>query len=188
MTEKDDQLIVGRLGAAHGIKGWLRVISYTELPADVFNFSPWSLTFDAKAEADPLLIVEPVEWRLQSKGFVVRLAQIDDRTKAETLKGAEIAVSAHALPDLDAGQYYWRDLIGLSVRLGDQRIGYVERIFDTGANDVMVVRQDSASNEDVSNTAAGRQEWLIPCTEETLVEVNLVTREMTVDWELDADS
>jgi len=184
----DDQIVVGRIGAAHGVKGWLRVASFTETPADIFAYMPWIISARARTAADTTpLVTEPQHWRLQGNSYLVKLAEIDDRTRAEALKGAEVAVSAQVLPPLDQGQYYWRDLIGLGVRLGDQRVGYVERIFDTGANDVLVVRQDAVIDTD-SGTKLRGKEWLIPCTGDTLIAVDLVAGELTLDWELDADS
>jgi len=202
----DDHIVVGRIGAAHGVKGWLRIASFTETPADIFAYMPWIISAREKTAADSTPIVtEPQHWRLQGNGYLVKLAEIDDRTHAEALKGAEVSVSAQVLPSLDQGQYYWRDLIGLGVRLGDQRIGYVERIFDTGANDVLVVRQDTVTDATEvvevvdTDTDTGRRdtaaegkdrdkEWLIPCTGETLLAVDLVAGELTLDWVLDADS
>lgn len=176
-----EKIVVGRLGAAHGVKGWIKIASYTERPEDIFNYSPWRLTLQSPVRDDGRdLQVKPEQWRQQGKGLVVRLADIDDRTAAESLRGAEIAVDAACLPKLEQGQYYWRDLIGLKVQAEGELIGTVVRLLETGANDVLVIRLQSPR-------ADGNREVLVPCTNDVVLDVSTEKGEMTIDWDLSPD-
>ena len=95
-----------------------------------------------------------------------------DRDAARELIGTEIAIRSEQLAKLDNGEYYWHQLEGLAVvnAAGDD-LGIVDRVMETGANDVLVVR--------------GKRERLIPYTPNTIVEVNLSTGQIQVNWELD---
>jgi 16S rRNA processing protein RimM len=103
---------------------------------------------------------------------VVQLEGWQDRESARELIGTEIAIRPEQLAKLDNGEYYWHQLESLAVvnAAGDD-LGIVERVIETGANDVLVVR--------------GERERLIPYTPKTIVEVDLLTGQIQVDWELD---
>lgn len=172
---------MGHLGAAHGVKGWIKIASYTERPEEIFDYSPWRLTIKSQVRNDVRnLQVKPEQWRQQGKGLVVRLTDIDDRTTAESLRGAEVAVDAACLPTLEKGQYYWRDLIGLKVRAEGELIGTVQRLFETGANDVLVIRLQPPR-------ADGNRELLVPYTNDVVRDVDTESGEMTIDWDLSPD-
>ncbi len=176
-----DELIVGRLGAAHGVRGWIKVSSYTESPVDIFSYSPWRLKLSSRLHGtSQRRNVEPIDWRQQGKGLVVRLTEIDDRTAAEQLRGAQISVSADCLPALASGQYYWRDLIGLDVVCRGEQIGAVERLLETGANDVLIIRRPSAADR-------SEKELLVPCADDVIVDVDVDRGEMTIDWDLSVE-
>jgi 16S rRNA processing protein RimM len=103
---------------------------------------------------------------------VVQLEGWHDRETARELIGTEVAIRPEQLVKLDNGEYYWHQLEGLAVLNGaGDNLGIVERVIETGANDVLVVR--------------GKRERLIPYTPKTIVEVDLSTRQIKVDWELD---
>jgi len=103
---------------------------------------------------------------------VAKLAGYDDRDQAGQLIGAEIAIRLEQLPPLKKGEYYWAQLVGLEVvNLAGERLGKVDHLFDTGANDVMVVRN-------------GRERWL-PATADVIREVDLEAGVIRVDWDAD---
>ena len=107
------------------------------------------------------------------KSVVARLDGVHDRTQAEALRGAEIAVQRAAMPEPDRDRYYWTDLQGLQVvRTDGVELGRIDHLLETGANDVMVVK--------------GEQERLIPfAMHEVVVEVDLSAGRVVVDWEWD---
>lgn len=164
----EQRVIVGRLAGVYGVKGWLRLASYTQPADNVFDYTPWwLLTRDGPTRT------EPVEGRAHGKGFVVKLEGIDDRDAAAALVGIDVAAARDALPALAEGEYYWSDLIGLEVETVDGvALGRVERLFETGANDVLVVRGD--------------RERLIPYLRDRVVRrIDPDAGRIVVDWDAD---
>ena len=163
-----DLVVVGRVGAAHGERGWLRLTSFTDPPDNLLGYRPWSLQV---AGAWRPVQVEAAERR--GAGLVCRFAGIEDRTAASTLRGALVAVPPAALPGLGQGEHYWRDLIGLEVVTGaGAPLGKVENLMETGANHALVTRD-------------GQRERLIPFIAQVVREVDVARGAIVVDWEAD---
>ena len=165
MGQHDDDLIcVGHVLGAQGIKGWVRVFSNTSPRANIVNYSPWLIE-----QGNDLKPVK-VEGRAQGKNVIARLEGIEDRGQVDELIGCRLFINAAQLPRLEAGDYYWSDLIGLAVEtLQAEPLGVVASMMETGANDVMVL--------------SGERERLIPFVMDEIVrEVDLSNRRMVVDW------
>ncbi len=157
------RVIVGRLAGVYGVKGWLRVQSYTQPIENILDYGPWQIDGHGSAK--------PTSGRAHGKGLIVHLEGIDDRDRAAILVGREIEVDRSELPELESGEYYWSDLVGLSVinRAGEA-LGTVSRMMETGAHDVMVVDGD--------------RERLIPYARDRVVDsVDLATQTIVVDWD-----
>ncbi len=134
-------VVVGRLVAAHGVRGELKVQSHTEEMERLLDFPQWSLG----EEAGSLRQLSLISGRATAKGLIVRLAGIDDRDAAQSLAGLDIWVPRSELPKLEEGQYYWADLEGMTVITEDgEELGEVSHLFATGANDVMSVQLQGA--------------------------------------------
>lgn len=173
MATATELLLVGRVGAAHGIKGWVKVTSYTDPVENILDYLPWTLR-----GADGEKTVKVTASRMQGKGLVVQLNGETDRTRAEALFcGRDILVPADALPALEEDDFYWRDLIGLRVRHQDGRdLGKVSSLMETGSNDVLVVRGDGDSID--------TRERLIPwLPEDVVLNVDTAAAVITVDWD-----
>ena len=157
---------VGRVSGAYGVKGWLRVASYTAEPGAVLSYRPWRFRRANGAVEIPTLL----EARGHGKGFVVHLAGCDDRDCAEGWAGSAIEVPAEALPPLETGEYYWGQLVGLTVEtVRGTPLGVVTRLMETGANDVLVVQ--------------GERERLLPYIADVVRRVDLDQRRLVVDWD-----
>jgi len=168
MSQHRDELIcVGHILGAQGIKGWVRVFSNTSPRENIVNYGPWLLE-----QGEQLKSVD-VSGRLQGKNVIARLDGIEDRNQAEALTGCRIMIEAAQLPGLEAGDYYWSELIGLKVEtLQGEMLGTVSSMLETGADDVMVL--------------SGDRERLIPFVIDDIVrEVDLDAGRMVVDWLLD---
>ncbi|MGM8226322.1 ribosome maturation factor RimM [Cellvibrio sp. ARAG 10.3] len=170
-----DLVNIGRITAVYGVKGWVKIHSYTEIAEDVFAYNPWWLK-----TAHGVKQVEVDEARPHGKGFVAHIKGIDDRDQAASLTSVDIAVKRDLLPDLDEGEYYWSQLEGLSVITifnGEaQRLGRVAKLMETGANDVLVVAPDDQSID--------QRERLIPYVPDQFVlAIDLAAGEMRVDWD-----
>lgn len=173
MSEVFKPLIVGKLNGASGIKGWVKVYSYTDPKENILNYSPWYLKLDGQWQK-----VSIINGREQGKTVVAQLEGCNDRNTAESYRGVEIAIEESQLPQLEDGEYYWRDLIGLTViNLAGEELGTVKKMMETGANDVLVVK------------TASKEELLIPYVPEySVMKVDLDSKQITVDWELDYQS
>ena len=166
MTGPGTYVPLGRVGGPYGVRGWVRIVSGTQPPEQILEYSPWLL--ERNGEWRPF---EVVSGRVHGKGLVVQLAGCSDRDVAATLTGAEIAVPRTALAELTADEYYWADLVGLAVVTTEGiDLGTVDHLIETGANDVLVVRGD--------------RERLIPFTPGyAVVEVDMAQRRLTVAWD-----
>ena len=170
---KEDQIILGKVGAVYGIKGWLKIHSFTDEPDAILDYFPWSLKLGNKTQT-----VEITDWRKHNKGLIVKVANIDDRDQAQALVGSEILTSESSLPDLPQGEFYWRDLIGMNVvTTKGYDLGVVSDMMETGANDVLVVKANL-------NDGFSKKERLIPYLFEEVVEsVSIENKQICVDWD-----
>lgn len=162
-------VIVGSIGAPHGVRGWVRINSFTEPKDNLFTFPLLLDTGHAGWQPVEIEKVQP-----HGNAFVAKLAKIDDRDQAALITNAKLAVRREDMPEPESEQYYWADIIGLTVYNQDNvELGTVVDFFATGANDVIVVR--SADHE-----------HLIPFVPDMYVlSVDLVAKQMQVRWDLE---
>ena len=174
-----DAIEVGRIADAWGIKGWFKVLPYSADPEALFSSKRWFLmpsergakTFSGVA---CLAIKEAKE---HSDSVVACAHGIDDRSGAEALRGARIFVSRSSFPTAADGEYYWVDLIGLDViNRQDEALGCVRELLSTGPQTVLVLeyQQDGKTFE-----------RMIPFVSAYVDDVDLKTRRIRVDWQLD---
>ncbi len=163
-----EPVLLGRIVGAFGVRGWVKVYSYTDPREAVLNYGGWLLK--RKDDWEP---AEVAEGQRHGKSVIARIDGVDDRETAEALRGTEIGVMREALPATEDGQYYWSDLKGLTVVHRDgTELGKVDYLLETGANDVMVVN--------------GETERLIPfAMNDVVLGVDLDAGRITVDWEWD---
>jgi 16S rRNA processing protein RimM len=131
-----DLVVVGRIGAPHGVSGALRVVSFTQPADNLFAYRPWFLD-----SGNGYRTVDVEDVRQVGNHLIVRLAGVNHREAAARLRGRSVAVPRSALPALESGsEYYWQDLIGLSVVDRERGVlGEVTALMETGAHDVLVV-------------------------------------------------
>lgn len=171
----DNILKVGHVSAAFGIKGWMKIHSDTSPRENILAYRPWFVRRPGK-------IWEPVdveEGSPHGKGVIARLSGIVDRNAAEALAGLEIGIPEASLPELGRDEYYWHELIGLSVvNAQGQLLGVVGSLVETGANDVLVVEPCAGSVDDVPH--------LLPWVRGRVVKrVDREAKRIVVDWEQD---
>ena len=166
-TDKDaeDIVVMARVGAPFGIKGWLKLQVFTQSPDSLDAFASWLLKSPGNWEE-----FELEEFTVNVKGIFAKLKGCDDRTAAEKLVKREIGVPRASLEKTVDGEVFWFDLIGCDVlnALGNN-LGKVETLMETGANDVLVVKR-------------GSEEILIPFIDEVIVNVDRGTKRITVNW------
>ena len=139
MQNTSQILVVGQIGAAYGIRGWVHVRSFTDPPANLIGYNPWYVSNDADSNIS-WQEAGLIQARQHNKGIVAQLQLATDRTQAETLSGMDIGVERGLLPNLDAGDFYWIDLIGTEVvDTEGEKLGDVTELIDNGAHTVLEV-------------------------------------------------
>jgi 16S rRNA processing protein RimM len=160
-------VIVGQVAGVFGVKGWVRVRSYTDPPGNILAYGPWLLGEHGESEC------RVVDGAVHGRGVIARLEGIDDRDVARKLIGATIRVPRERFERTQPQQYYWSDLLGLQVvNENGVALGRVQNLLETGANDVLVVM--------------GERRRLVPFVPGTVVkEVDLAGGSIKVAWDED---
>lgn len=158
---------MGRISAPFGIKGWLKIQPFTSDTDCLPALDMWWLGGDGNWQQYRVEVAQA-----QGRGVVAKLEGCEDREAALRFRGKQVAVTRDVLPRPEANEFYWADLIGLSVvNSAAQDFGKVTRILETGANDVLVVQ--------------GERERLIPFIADVIQTVDLAAGEIRVDWGAD---
>ncbi len=153
------------MGAAHGVRGWLRVQSFTDPPQRLFEWRSWLLQAEGGATREMKLL----EARPQGNGWIARLEGIDERDAAGRLAGSLVLVERTEFAPAGAREHYREDLLGFEVKnLEGVLLGVVDHFIDTPGNAVMVIR--------------GAREYLVPVTAQHLRKVDVEHRGLIVDW------
>jgi len=161
---------MGRIFGAHGIQGWVKLRTFTEDPAGLDEYAEW-------------LVKHPEGWRymaleefaVRPNGTAAKLQGCEDRTAAERLRGADVAIPREALGEADEGKHYEVDLVGLEVvDEAGAPLGKVESFFETGDSSVMVVR--------------GGRERMIPFVPDYVKAVDREAGRVTVAWKPEYDA
>ena len=173
MSDKGEKIELGKITGVHGVKGWVKVFSNTDPREGITKYSPWFLQHP-NINGGQWREIKVEAGRPQAKTVIAKLEGYDDRDAAMQLAGARIAISSDQLKDLSEDEYYWRDLIGLRVvNQQDVELGVVDSFLETGANDVLVVKDET-------------QERLVPWTlGHAVLEVDIEQGVISVDWDED---
>ena len=170
--EDDKKIYLGKITGVHGIKGWLKIQSFSSPPENILNYPLWIISNRGQ---EGFYSVE--QGRKHSNKIIVKLERIDDRTKAESLINSKIKIRRSELPKLSNESHYWSDLEGLSVLNSEETlIGIVDSLIETGANDVMVV-----------NTTKDKRILIPFVMHEIIKEVSIELNYVKVDWSIDID-
>lgn len=169
-------VVMGRIGAAYGLKGWVKLFSFTDPPENLLEHRKFYITANNLEAA--LQEIEIDQARSQGQGFAGHIKGCDEREHTRNYTGKELWLPKQALPDLAEG-YYWHELEGLRViNLAGEELGTVHHLLATGANDVLVVQATA--------TSIDKEERLLPYIwERVVLEVDLKQGVMKVDWEKD---
>lgn len=184
------RIFLGHVTGVSGLKGWIKIHSDTNPRENIVSYPAWWLE-----QSSGWSQVKVVDGRPQGKTIVAQIEGISSPEQASELIGAKIAVDRGSMPQLSSGEYYWADLTDMQVQTSDGiQIGPVSRLFETGANDVMVVTDEreqpveEAGNAQASGKSvlAVKKEvlvpWLVP---DVIKDVDMSNRIITVDWDPD---
>lgn len=164
----DEYIIIGKIGATYGIKGWLKIISFSDETTGITDYNPWYLE-----EKKGWKVLKVTETRPHGKGLVAKIVGYDTPEQARSLTGKKIAIQRTQLVALEKHEYYWTELEGLTViNQHDEVLGKVMYLIETGSNDVLVVKGEG-------------KEFAIPYLPgETVLKVDLALQVMQVNWDL----
>ena len=172
---------VGQISAVFGVKGWLKVHSYTDPIENLLSYKRIWLEKNGQLQT-----VNIDAAKRHGEGLIVHIESVDDRDQAKEYTRWQIKIDVEQMPDLEDGEYYWHQLQGLAVYLQDQYgensvlLGQIDYLLETGANDVLVIKS--------KNNAAGNddQEILIPYLPGDVVKsIDIDAGTMVVDWQVD---
>ena len=152
----EDRIQIGQLRSAYGLNGWLWVYSNTEPMSNIFDYLPWYIETKAGWQT-----IDVKRWKPHGKGLVVALKGVNDRTGAENLVGANI----------------WIAVLGLDDEEQEVNLGQIFELFETGANDVMVVKATADSID--------AEERMIPWHKDVVQRVDLEAGRIYVNWGVD---
>lgn len=184
----DDAIEVGRILDAWGVKGWLKILPHSTHPEALFSAKSWFLQApDAKfrpgfSAFSGTVSIHVDEAKTHSDSVVAKIAGLDDRNDAESLRGCRIFLPRSSFPAASKDEYYWVDLIGLNVvnREG-VKLGCVRDLMATGPQSVLCVEY-TEQKEDGSSAAAER---MIPFVSVYVDTVDIAGKCITVDWQPD---
>jgi 16S rRNA processing protein RimM len=164
----EKRIIIGKINGLYGIRGWVKIFSYTNPITQILEYSPWQLCLQGQWQT-----VSMYEGKAHGKGIIARLESSHDRDEAARLLGADIAIYRSQLPPVSEDEYYWSDLLGLTVINHDGiTLGTVDHLLETGANDILVIK--------------GEKEYLIPFVlERIILEIDLTQRIIRAEWDED---
>lgn len=168
MDNANDWVIVGRFGRPHGVKGFITVNSFTEPRENILRYTDWHGFISKQWQPLTLSHVE-----VNNKSILAKVEGYGEREQVTALTNVDIAIRREALPELSPGEFYWYELLGMSVtNLDGKNLGSVVEIMPTGANDVLVID--------------GEKRHLIPYVPEIFIRsVDKSKRIITVDWDED---
>ena len=160
-------VVLGGIGAAFGVQGWVRIHSYTDPPENILEYEHWQV-----GRAGRWQQIEVEEGRVTAKGVLAKFAGVDTPEAARLHTGSEIGIARSALPPAASGEYYWSDLEGLEAVTKDGVVlGRVDHFRSTPAGHVVVVR--------------GEREHWIPFVKERIAKVDLDAGRIVLDWDAD---
>lgn len=174
--ESSELLVIGKFTTVYGVRGWLKVHSYTEPLDNLFSYPECYVEFQGRWQA-----LELAEGKRHGKGLVARIKGVEDREQARLYGQCNIAIAEAALPELASEEFYWHQLQGLQVEATTAQgeaviLGRIKDMMETGANDVMVV----LGNKDSIDT----RERLIPyLPDQVVLDIDIEAGTMRVDWD-----
>ena len=181
MSKSSHNTVMGKVTSVYGVKGWVKVFSYTQPKENLCQYLNWQLQ-DQSGTSRP---VKVLDCKVHGNGLVALFEGASDRDLAKKFCGMLITVPSSALPSLPEGEYYWSQLQGLlvySVYEAEESkpvlLGKVSHLIETGSNDVLVVKKCKDSLD--------ANERLIPYLLEQVVKlVDLQKGVIEVDWDPD---
>lgn len=167
-------VIIGKIVGVYGVRGWVKIVSFTDKINDIFNYKPWFIWCKTRWK---LLQIET--WKLIGKKYIVKFIDFKSREFAMLFNQSDLVIDRSNLPSLYTEEYYWIDIIGCKViTVQGNNVGYVVSIIETGAHDVLVVKINS-------NNLIKTKNCLIPfILNKTIKHINVLDNTVIIDWDV----
>lgn len=163
----NNHIIIGQCGRAYGVKGWIHIQSYTSPPENILKYQKWMLQ---TTNGTKQVTVESA--RAHGDHFVAKLAGINNPEDTSILRLANILIERNTLPELEEGEHYWIDLIGLQAKLTNgHTLGKITEILETGANDVLIIVDNNGNKH------------LVPYIDSVVEDVDYEQSIIMLNWE-----
>jgi 16S rRNA processing protein RimM len=173
---------MGRVSAPYGVRGWIKVKAFTEVPEALLDYPAWWLSVRGGGAAKHRVL----EARIHSDYVIAKLENLDSREQAATFKGAEVSVPRDQLPETEEDEVYWSDLAGCEVvNRNGERLGKVAEVQGMGAYPMLRVTSGEAVNATEDGTRRKETELLIPFVPAYVLGVDLEANRIDVDWDAD---
>ena len=167
---EQDLVVMGRIVAPYGVMGWVKIKPDTEKIDGLLDYANWFV-----GQPNAWQAVKAVDAKLHNEVLAVKLSGVNERNGALALKGKLVAVPRAALPRPPENEYYWSDLIGLSVKnLQNVDFGVITDVFETGANDVLEI---------TGEVSGVKRERLLPFIAQVVIDVSMSEKTIQVDWD-----
>lgn len=168
---KSSEAVLGKITSVYGVKGWVKIYSFTDPIENILQYRRWTLKKDGVER-----VVDLSAGKKHGKGLVACIDGCNDRELAQQYCGSLIVVSSEELPELEEGEFYWHQLEGLSVKTVEGvDLGTVSHLIETGSNDVMVIK---------GSRGDAKKERLVPYLPgQVVTDIDLEEKTITVDWD-----
>ncbi|MCK4870228.1 MAG: ribosome maturation factor RimM [Gammaproteobacteria bacterium] len=158
------KIIVGKFGKTHGVKGWLHVRSHTDPITNIIDYLPWQIKKHGAWEE-----ISITDTKILPNSVIAKIADIDNPEDAKKFTNYEIAIEPEQLPKLEANEYYWSNLEGLTViNTQGKTLGTIDHLIATGTHDVIVIKNS--------------KEILIPYINDVVKTIDLEKQTILVEW------
>lgn len=159
--------MVGKINGIFGIQGWVKILSHTHPRKNILSYQPWHIRAGDKWQT-----LEVIKGREQGKTLVAQIQNFDSPEQAKSLIGVDVYIEKSQLPALKKGEYYWQDLIGMTVVNKEKIVlGKVSNLMETESNNVLVIK--------------GKKPHLVPYISPFLIKVDMNHQQILVDWDAD---
>ncbi|WWO96879.1 MAG: ribosome maturation factor RimM [Candidatus Dasytiphilus stammeri] len=166
----NNPVVLGKISSSYGIKGWVKIISYTDKEKNIINYQPWMIYLNHKWHK-----IKLTDWKYRQNNLIIKIQDSNNQDEAKKFTNTNIIVDSSVFPILDSGEYYWIDLIGCNVITKEGfNVGTVLELISTGSNDVLVVYSSITKN---------KNKWLIPFIHDKVIKnIDLLSKNIEITW------
>jgi len=166
----NNQVVLGKITSPYGIRGWLKIHSYTDKKDNIIYYQPWIIHFHNEYHE-----IKLEDWKTRASSFIIKIKGYNTRDESIKFSNTNIIGDSSLFPILEDGEYYWTELIGCHVITKEgYNVGTVLELFSTGSNDVLVVHSSLLKN---------KKKLLIPfINQEVIKTIDILSRYIEITW------